>query len=185
MNVINSCMHTQSCLTLCDRRDCSPPGSPVHGISQAKILEWVDIFFSRESSWPRDQTCGLLRLLHWQADSLPLSHLGDPPSSTHIDTKLKKEEKKTFSFWWDLLGFTLFTTSYITHRSVKYIYHVVHYVLIYLTAGSLCLLTASIQSILFLSIKEESKHKIFKKFHSLRNKFKKKISERLILKLNV
>ena len=29
------------------------PGSPVHGILQARILEWVDIFFSRESSWPR------------------------------------------------------------------------------------------------------------------------------------
>ena len=33
------------------------PGSSVHGISQARILEWVDIFFSRESSWPRNQTC--------------------------------------------------------------------------------------------------------------------------------
>ena len=37
---------TQSCLTLCDPMDCSPPGSSVHGISQAKILEWVAIFFS-------------------------------------------------------------------------------------------------------------------------------------------
>ena len=36
--------------------DCSPPGSSVHGILQARILEWVAIFFSRESSWPRDQT---------------------------------------------------------------------------------------------------------------------------------
>ena len=66
MNLINSRTCAQSCLTLCDRRDCSPPGSPVHGTAQAKILEWVDISFSRESSWPRDQTCGLLRLLHWQ-----------------------------------------------------------------------------------------------------------------------
>ena len=37
--------------------DCSLPGSFVHGISQAKILEWVAISFSRGSSWPRDQTC--------------------------------------------------------------------------------------------------------------------------------
>ena len=37
--------------------DCSPPGSPVLGISQARILEWVAISFSRESSWPRDGTC--------------------------------------------------------------------------------------------------------------------------------
>ena len=47
---------TQSCLTLCDPMDCSPVGSSVHGILQAKILEWVAISFSRESSQPRDWT---------------------------------------------------------------------------------------------------------------------------------
>ena len=36
--------------------DCSPPGSSAHGISQARILEWVAISFTRGSSWPRDQT---------------------------------------------------------------------------------------------------------------------------------
>ena len=41
---------TPSCLTLCDPLDCSPPGSSVHGISQARVLEWVDISFSRGSS---------------------------------------------------------------------------------------------------------------------------------------
>ena len=46
----------QSCLTLCDPMDCSPPGFSVHGILQARILEWVAICFSRGSSWPRDQT---------------------------------------------------------------------------------------------------------------------------------
>ena len=46
----------QSCPTLCDSRDCSPPGSSVHGISQARILGWVAISFSRGSSWPRDWT---------------------------------------------------------------------------------------------------------------------------------
>ena len=35
-----------SCPTLCDPRDCSLPGSPVHGVSQARILEWVAISFS-------------------------------------------------------------------------------------------------------------------------------------------
>ena len=44
----------QSCLTLCDPMDCSPPGSSVHGILQARILEWVAISFSRGSSQPRD-----------------------------------------------------------------------------------------------------------------------------------
>ena len=41
---------TQSCLTLCDPMDCSLPGSSVHGILQATILEWVAISFSRGSS---------------------------------------------------------------------------------------------------------------------------------------
>ena len=45
---------TQSCPTLCDPMDYSPQGSSVHGILQAKILEWVSIPFSREFSWPRD-----------------------------------------------------------------------------------------------------------------------------------
>ena len=44
----------QSCLTLCNPMDCSPPGSSVHGILQARILEWVTISYSRGSSWPRD-----------------------------------------------------------------------------------------------------------------------------------
>ena len=46
----------QSCPTLCDPMDHSPPGSPVHGILQARILEWVAISFSRGSSGSRDQT---------------------------------------------------------------------------------------------------------------------------------
>ena len=47
---------TRSCPTLCDTMDCSPPGSSVHGILQARILEWVAIFFSRGSSRPRNWT---------------------------------------------------------------------------------------------------------------------------------
>ena len=47
---------TQSCPTLCDPMDYSPPGSSVHGILQARVLEWVAISFSRGSSGPRDQT---------------------------------------------------------------------------------------------------------------------------------
>ena len=48
---------TQSCPTLCDPVDCSPPGSSVHGILQARILEWVAVPSSRGSSQPRNQTC--------------------------------------------------------------------------------------------------------------------------------
>ena len=46
----------QSCLTLHHPMDCSLPGSSVHGVLQAKILEWVAISFSRGSSQPRDRT---------------------------------------------------------------------------------------------------------------------------------
>jgi len=47
---------TQSCPALWDPMDCSPPGFSVHGIYQARILEWVAISFSRGSSQPRDLT---------------------------------------------------------------------------------------------------------------------------------
>ena len=46
----------QSCPTLCDPMDCSLPDFSVHGIFQARVLEWVAISFSRESSQPRDRT---------------------------------------------------------------------------------------------------------------------------------
>ena len=44
----------QLCLTLCDPMDCNLPGSSVHGILQARILEWVAMLTSRGSSQPRD-----------------------------------------------------------------------------------------------------------------------------------
>ena len=45
-----------SCVRLCNRKDCSPPGSSVRGLLRATILEWVSSPFSRESSQPRDRT---------------------------------------------------------------------------------------------------------------------------------
>ena len=51
------CLVAQSCPTLCNPMDCSPPGSSVHGISQAGILEWIAISFSRGFFRPRDRTC--------------------------------------------------------------------------------------------------------------------------------
>ena len=47
--------HACKCSTLCDLMDCSPPGSSLHRILQARILEWVAILFVRGSSRPRDQ----------------------------------------------------------------------------------------------------------------------------------
>ena len=50
------CLVTQSCLTLCDPRDCNPPGSSVCGILQARILEWIAVPSSRGCAQPRDRT---------------------------------------------------------------------------------------------------------------------------------
>ena len=61
--VLNKCAHcdvlclvTQSCLSLCNSMDCSPPGSSVHGLLQARTLEWVAMPSSRGSSQASDQT---------------------------------------------------------------------------------------------------------------------------------
>ena len=58
----------QSCLTLCDPMDCSPPGSSIHGIFQARVLEWGAIAFSAPA---------------WQADALP----SEPPGKTQVKVK--------------------------------------------------------------------------------------------------
>ena len=72
----------QSCLTSCDPMNCSLPGSSVHGILQARILEWVAMPSSRGSSPPRDGTCVSSVYLHWQAGSLPLSPPWKPTPSS-------------------------------------------------------------------------------------------------------
>ena len=64
------CSVAQLYPTLCDTLDCSPPGSSVYGILQARILDWVAIsppgvFLTQGSN------LSLLCLLYWQADSLP------------------------------------------------------------------------------------------------------------------
>ena len=60
------CLSIKSYLTLCDPMDCSPPGSSVHRILQARILEWVAIFFSRGSCQPKDANPHCRQILyHW------------------------------------------------------------------------------------------------------------------------
>ena len=80
----------QLCPTLCDPMDCSPPGSSVHGISGASILEWVAISFSRGSSRARNRTWGSTQgssvsyvSLRWQVGSLPLV---PPGKNIHYDS---------------------------------------------------------------------------------------------------
>ena len=77
----------RSCLTLCDPMDCSPPGSSIQEIFQARILEWVAISSSRGFSQPRDRTCVpcvgrwiLCRLSHYQLDFSKPSLLRGSPS---------------------------------------------------------------------------------------------------------
>ena len=65
---------TKLCPTLCDPVDYSPPGPSIHGILQARILEWGAISFSRGSSWPRGRT----QSLALQADALTSEPPGKP-----------------------------------------------------------------------------------------------------------
>ena len=79
------CVHAkllQSCPTLCDPKDCSPPGSSVHGILQARILEWIAGPTSRGSSRPRDWICVSYIYLHRQMCSLSLAPPGKPDLAT-------------------------------------------------------------------------------------------------------
>ena len=54
--IMCACMNCFSCVRLCNPKDCSPPGSSVHGILQARILEGIAMRSSRGSSRPRDRT---------------------------------------------------------------------------------------------------------------------------------
>ena len=80
------CVHAQSCPTLWDPTDGSPPGSSVQGVSQVRILKWVVISYFRGSSRLKDRTRVSSISCIWQADSLPLfatlwtaAHQAPPP----------------------------------------------------------------------------------------------------------
>ena len=68
------CLVAQSCLTLCDPMDCSSPGSSVHGILQARILEWLPFPLPGDLPDPGIKPVSPV----WQANSLPLNHQGRP-----------------------------------------------------------------------------------------------------------
>ena len=117
-----ACKVAQSCPTLCDPVDCSPPGSSVHEILQAGILGCVAIPFSRGSSWPRDQTwvfCIASRF------SYHLNHQGSPYCfSWHIASSFQIEsderwysanvyfieDRSAFTLVWILAYFPWFWT---------------------------------------------------------------------------
>ena len=100
----------QSCPTLCDPMDCSLPGFSVHGILQARVLEWFTISFSRGSSQPRDRTwishIGGRRFNLWATRE---AHKQSPNLQAHdtiiinlkdvLNRRKNKEEKKRQAFW--------------------------------------------------------------------------------------
>ena len=93
----------QSCPTLCDPTDCSLPGPSVHGILQARILEWVAMSISRGSSQPRDRTqvsyifCTGQRLIYhffttWKVPIFPpnIMIMGNPLQYSCLDNSLDR-----------------------------------------------------------------------------------------------
>ena len=84
------CLVAETCLTLCNPVDCSPPSSSVHGISQARILEWVAISSSRGSSPPSDHICISCNwiLYHWASGETQNTH-------THWHTNEYKWNRKS------------------------------------------------------------------------------------------
>ena len=78
------CLVPQSCPALCDPRDCSPLGSSVHEIVQARRLEWVALPPPGDLLAAGMEAASPACVPHWQVDSVPLIHLGCPPR--HIPT---------------------------------------------------------------------------------------------------
>ena len=93
-------------LTLCNPMDCNLPGSSVRRILEARILEWVAIFFSKGSSLPRR----LLSLLPWQVGSLPLVPPGKPSISVYWGLNFLRaklvEPSSSHGLPWSSQGFT-------------------------------------------------------------------------------
>ena len=88
-----ACVYTCTCLLSCvrlfyDPMDCSPPGFSIHGIFQARILEWIAIAFSRESFQPRDQACA--SRVSWITGRLFTAEPLGKPNSTVFQFKKKK-----------------------------------------------------------------------------------------------
>ena len=92
-----------SCVQLCNPIDCSPPGSSVHRILQARTLEWVTISSSRGIFPSQGSNPSLSCLLHWQADSLPLVPPGKPFMAADENSVFSVAQTKTQESFWYLL----------------------------------------------------------------------------------
>ena len=87
----------QLCPTLCDPMDCSLPGSSLHGILQARVLEWVAISFSRGSSQPRDRTW--VSRIPGRRFNLWATREAHWIKGTGLKIRRKKEKKKAKIDW--------------------------------------------------------------------------------------
>ena len=84
-------MRVQSCPTLCDTMDCSPSGSSVYGVLQARILEWVAMPSSRGSSQPRDRnsiSCTASRFSTTEPAGKPPASGGGPHSLVSLGSQV-------------------------------------------------------------------------------------------------
>ena len=77
-------LNSFSCVPLWEPMDCNPPDSSVHGILQARILEWIAVPSSRVPSQNRDGTHTPYICLYWQVGSLPLAPPAKPNTYTYI-----------------------------------------------------------------------------------------------------
>ena len=107
------CLAAQSCQTLCDPMDCSPPGSSVHVVLQERILEWVAMSSSRTSSPPRDWTqvsclAGRFFIVWATREDLPIGDTQSPALSSavtpHVRTTKGPQQFQTLGLPWWLCG---------------------------------------------------------------------------------
>ena len=110
-----NCSVAQSCPTLNNPMDCRPPGSSVHGIFQARILEYIAIYFSRGSS-QGSKPC----FLHWKADSLPPGKPVCVCVCVYYSTIEKNEILHFERTWMDLEGIMLSEISQTEKHRILY-----------------------------------------------------------------
>ena len=135
------CVCVLSCIpTLCDPMDCSPPGSNVHGILQARILEWVAIPFSRGIFPTQGLNPYLLCLLRWQAGSLPLA----PPGHDQKTGGCGGGHGKMVTYFVQKKSNILTSLYYFTHFREKFFY--ITHLPIFLTLHLTCLFSLLIHT---------------------------------------
>ena len=111
----------QSCLTLCDSMDCSPPGSSVHGDSPGKNTG-VDCQALLPGILPTHGfNLHLLCLLHWQAGYLPLVHLGNPYIFIQVYIYLSKYPPIFWTKWRIALHYLICSYTVVTSYNINHI----------------------------------------------------------------